>query len=903
MGIYNLDKIFKCESVAVIGADEENGSIGSTHLVNLMNGGYQGKIFPVNPDYSVIHGIKAFPSLADIANTVDLAIIAVSVDHMLFTVEECARAGVGGAIITSAEGKEDFSPSQEIEEQIRKVAKREGLRIIGPKCLGFLCPGRRLNGSLVAQMPPVGKLAFVSQSGAICTAILDFALKEGFGFSYFVSTGSVLDVDVGDLIDYFGNDPEVKSILLYMESLTNFRKFMSAARSVSRIKPIAVVKAGRSPAGMKAAISHVGRIVGEDAVYDAAFKRAGVVRVNSIRELFDCAELLSKKPLRCGPRLAIVSNSGGAGVMAADALAGYGLEPAPLKPECLQRLDELLPPSWSHGNPIDILGDASPERYARVTEVCLQEREVDGMLVILTPQMTTDSSGVAQQISQIFKRKSYPVFATWMGGSGVDQGRNILKQTGIPTYDTPEQAIRAFFYLHQYSRNLEELQEIPPKLSSDLWFYRDHAQRLINVGLKRVNGCLTEIESKELFAAYGIPVMQATPATTVEEAVKRAQQVGYPLVMKIHSPDIMHKTEAGGVKLDIRNESDVRAAYEKITGSARAHQPQAAILGVTLQPMIERGGHEIFLGCKADDNFGPIILFGMGGVLAEIFEDRAIGLLPINRTLARRLMERTRVYSLLQGYGNRPAANLELLEEMILRISQLVMDFPEIVELDINPVIINGGKPCAVDGLVRVKPAVVSSPLHLVISPYPSQYEYRVAVKGGLHLLIRPIKPEDAPLFVELFNLLSPTSIFYRFFSPLKSLSPDMLVRFTQIDYDREIALVALDKGLAGERMLGVVRVISDPDGRRAEFAVLVGDPWQGRGVGAALLERVLQISKERGIETVWGTVLRENTQALALGRKLGFKISRGADFSEMELSIDLRSLHLNDDEHLSQTP
>ncbi|MCG6945070.1 MAG: bifunctional acetate--CoA ligase family protein/GNAT family N-acetyltransferase [Deltaproteobacteria bacterium] len=893
MGLHNFDKIFKAESIAVVGASEKEGRIGYVHVQNLIQGGYQGKIFPVNPHYSKIHGLKAYTSISRIDHAVDLAIIAIPISSVPSVIRECAHLGVGGAIVVSAGGKETGPQGREIEDRIKREAEAGGLRIIGPNCLGVICPGRKLNASFAAHMPHPGKVAFISQSGAICTAILDLSLKEEIGFSYFVSVGSMLDVDFGDLVDYLGNDPEVKSILLYIESLTNFRKFMSAARAVSRVKPIVVLKAGRSPAGARAAASHTGAMVGEDAVYDAAFKRAGIVRVNTIGELFDCAELMAKQPRPKGSRLGIITNAGGPGVMAADALAEYGAEPAALEAGTIEKLDNLLPAFWSHSNPIDVLGDASPERYARAVEICLSAKELDGVLLILTAQGFTDPTGVAEKLAQTLRGEPYPVFTSWMGGMDVEKGRDILNHAGIPTYDTPEQAVRAFMYMYEYSRNLKMLQEIPPKLSRELSFDRDRAQAVVEQGLKMENGLLTELESKKLLAAYGISVTRTEVAISVEEAVQLAQQIGYPLVMKIHSAEITHKTEANGVQLDIRDEDKVREAYRNIMEGARAYDAQAKILGVTVQPMIQRPDYELLLGAKRDENFGPAILFGMGGILTEILKDQAIGLPPLNRSLARRLMESTQVYSLLQGYRNKPGVNLELLDEMVIRLSQLLTDFPEIVELDMNPVIVSEGNPLAVDARVIIKPSRVSAPLHLVISPYPAGYESRDITKSGIQVFIRPIKPEDAQAFLDLFSTLSPTSVYYRFFSRIKTLSPNLLARFTQIDYDREIALVALEEKASVEKILGAARVIADPDGKKAEFAVMVGDPWQGKGVGAKLLETCLQIAQERGIETVWGIVLRENTQMLALGRKLGFGLSKTDEPGELELTIDLRSLAL----------
>jgi len=892
MGIYNLDRIFNPGAIAVIGASEKAGSVGSTLMLNLVQSGFKGDLFPVNPRHGTIHGLKTLSSILKAEHSIDLVIIATPIATVPSIVKECVQKGVKGAIILSAGGKEAGTKGQEIEAQIAKYAREGGLRIVGPNCLGIICPQQNLNASFASHMPYKGNLAFISQSGAICSAILDLSMQEGFGFSHFVSIGSMLDVDFGDLIDFLGADPQVRSILLYIESLTHVRKFMSAARAVSRSKPIIVLKSGRSPAGTKAAASHTGAMAGEDNVYDAAFRRAGIVRVDTIGELFDCAELMARQPRPTGARLAVITNAGGPGVMAADVLSRYGSEPAAPKPETLAKLDGVLPPLWSRSNPIDILGDASPRRFATAVEICVGAKEFNGVLVILSPQAMTDPTAVAQMLASSFQKKQYPLFTAWMGGVDVAKGKEILNQAGIPTYDTPEQAIRAFFYMVDYSRNLKILQEIPPKLPRSIDFDRRQARKLIDTALSKIKPVMTELESKALLAAYGLPVIPTQVAASAQEAVQLARQIGYPLVMKILSPDILHKTDAHGIRLDLRTEEDVRKAYHEIIANAKAYDAQADIRGVSLQSMIGQPDYEILMGSKQDENFGPVILFGMGGIFTEALQDRAIGLPPLNVLLARRLMENTKIYTLLKGYRNRPPADMELIEEMILRLSQLVVDFPEIVELDMNPVMVRAGKPCVVDARVILAFPKRPSPLHLVISPYPAELESREVTSGGLWIFVRPIRPEDAPILVNLFDTLSPTSIYYRFFGHLKSLPHSMLVRFTQVDYDREIDLVAVDEKDKGEeRILGVARIITDPDGKRAEFAILTGDPWQGKGVGARLLEISLKIAKNRGIETVWGTVLKENLGMLALGRKLGFKISKSEEPGEMELTIDLRSI------------
>jgi acetyltransferase len=893
MGQYNLDRIFKPRHVAVVGASEETGTIGNALMTNLIEGGFSGTLLPVNPKYKTVHGHSSFGSVSDLEMGVDLAVIATPIHTVPDIVRECVENKVGGAIVISAGGKEVGEKGREIEEKIRDTAYAGGLRVIGPNCLGVIRPGVNLNASFASEMPGVGNLAFVSQSGAICTAILDLAFKEHIGFSHFVSTGSMVDVDFGDIIDYLGNDSSAKSILLYIENLTHFRKFMSAARSVSRVKPIIVLKSGRSPAGAKAAASHTGAMAGEDAVYDAAFKRAGIVRVDTIQELFDCAELMAKQPRPRGPRLAIVTNGGGPGVMATDTLARYGQEPALLDAETVRKLDAFLPSFWSRSNPIDILGDASAERFRRVLEVCFDSKDMDGVLVILAPQALTNPISVAEALASAMKNRQYPVFTCWMGGKSIGRAVEILNETGIPTYATPERAVRAFLYMVEYARTLETLLEVPPKLTRDMAFDQKKAGELLSRAPER--GFMLESDSKEILEAYGLPVIRTETAKTEEQASRLGQDMGYPLVMKLHSPDITHKTDAGGVRLDLRSDADVRAAYRQIMESARRYKPDARIEGVTIQPFFSNPDYEILLGAKRDPNFGPVILFGMGGIFTEILKDRSLGLPPMNRLLAQRLMQETKAYSLLRGYRNRPPADMERLEEMIIRLSQLLIDFPEIAELDMNPVLIKDGSPVAVDARILVSPVDVPSSLHLVIGPYPEEYESHMVTDDGSRIFIRPVKPEDAPLFTALFKVLSPTTIYYRFFGPLQELKPEMLARFTQIDYDREIALVALDEDSETDRMLGVARIIGDPDGKKGEFAVLVGDPWQEKGIGSNLLKKCLLIAEKRGFQTVLGVVLKENRDMLALGEKLGFKMKKDPDLGECELVIHFGSAELTE--------
>ena len=889
MGIENLDKIFRPKSIAIVGASEKKGSIGSTLMRNLIEGGFSGEIHPINPKHKILWQRPACPSIKDLQTPVDLAVISVPITAAVQVVKDCAMTGVSAVVIISAGGKEAGQKGRRLEAAIRQEAIRAGLRIIGPNCAGIMSSRSKLNASFTNQMPLPGKMAFISQSGALCTAILDLSVTENIGFSHFVSLGDMLDVDFGDMIDYLASEPEVASIVMYVEGLTRFRKFMSAARAVSRVKPIIALKAGRSQAGALAAVSHTGALAGEDAVYDSALQRAGILRVKTFEELFDCAELLAKQPQPAGSGLVIITNAGGPAVMAADALSDYGCEPVTLNADTVKKLDEIMPPFWSRRNPIDMLGEATPELYRRVCEICLHTEEANGILIMSAPQAVIDPTEVAASLVDTIRGRAIPIITSWVGGTTMQKGRDIFNRAGIPTFDTPERAVRAFMDIYRYSKNIEILQQIPSRLPGRLNFDRQKAKTLIQAGLEAGNYLLTELESKALLSAYGIPVSRASTASTGAEAVKAAVEMGYPVVLKISSRDITHKSEAGGVILNLQNERAVIDAYDRIMRDARAARSEARIEGVTVQPMHQRPDFELLIGSKMDRDFGPVILFGMGGILTEVIQDRAIGLPPLNRLLARRLMEQTRVYRSLQGYRNIPAADLAMLEEILIRLAQLVTDFAEIEELDINPLFVSGKDACAIDARVLLRPSQTRSPLHLVISPYPDQYEQHVRTSANIDIFIRPIRPEDALLLIELFESLSPRSVYMRFFTPLKRLSHSMLARFTQIDYDREIALVALTEGSVVEKMLGVARVISESNQKRAEFSVAVGDAWQGKGIGAALLKRCLTIAEKRGIEDVWGAILAENIQMLSLAKKLGFKFKNAPGSGEYELSIDLR--------------
>ena len=872
MSTYNLDRVLEPHSVAVVGASNRIGSVGYTVLANIKKAGYQGRLFPVNPGQTEILGLPCYPSLKEIGHLLDIVVITTPIAKTPDIIADCAQLDVGGAVIISAGGKESGQGGRDTEQAILQAAANSGLRIIGPNCVGIVNTRRFLNASFSSRLPKAGSLALVSQSGAMCAAIVDWALAENIGFSHFVSIGSMIDVDFGDLIDYLGNDPTVGCILLYVEDIVDTRKFMSAARAVSRIKPILVLKAGRSPAGAKAAASHTGALTGEDSVYDAAFKRAGIVRVYSIEELFDCAGLLARQPRPRGPKIAIVTNAGGPGVMAADEVAVSGLELTKLAPETMEKIEQALPDHWSRNNPIDMLGDAAGEKYLEVIDICSQDPEINGLIIINCPQAMTNSTELAALLSDRLHGLPFPVFTVWLGGQDMLAGRLILNEAEIPVYTSPERAVRAFRYLYLYDRYQTMLREIPRKFPRALQYNTAGAAEILKAADQKGQRILTEIESKELLEQYGIPVSRPRPASTAVEAVKKAREIGFPVVLKLLSPDITHKSDAGGVRLGLRDEKEVREAFHEIITSAQNYNPQAEITGVTVQPMIAHDGYELIIGSKRDSQCGPVILFGMGGILAEILQDRSLGLPPINRPLARRMMEETKVYRLLEGYRGRAGVDPGLLEEVLVRISQLVMDFPQIAELDLNPIVVHNRNIFCLDArLVIEKVAGNNGHSHLIISPYPEQYEMTATTSGGVKIRTRPIRPEDASLLKDLYETLSQKSIYYRFCHTMRELPPEMLARFTQIDYDREMALVALEDNSDQETILGVARAINMRDERSAEIAVVVSDAWHGKGIGAFLLERCMEITIERGIKRLCAYILPENKVMRSLVTKLGW--------------------------------
>ncbi len=875
----NLDKIFDSKSIAVVGASDKEGSVGYTLIKNLTELGYKGKVYPVNIRKKEILGFKAYQTVDQLPETVDLAIIATPAKTVPDVVEQCGKAGIIGIIIISAGFKEVGPEGKALEERILEIKKKYNLRIIGPNCLGIIRPSIHLNATFGTKMPKPGNIAFISQSGALCTAILDWAIHESIGFSNFVSVGSMIDVDFGDLIDYFGTDPKTRSILMYIEGITDARKFMSAAKHFARTKPVIVVKAGKFGESAKAASSHTGSLTGEDMTYDAAFKRAGIVRVEEIADLFNSAEVLGTQPLPRGPNLAIITNAGGPGVMATDALIARGGKLAKLNQKTMDALNKILPPYWSKGNPVDILGDAKADRYKAVVKACLDDKNVDGLLIIYTPQGVANPAEIAKTTAKLRKSRGShkTILTSFMGHEEVEEANRILNENDIPTYSTPEQAVKTYMYMYQYKRNLELLYETPEELPVNSVPPKRPLMVIMRNAAREKREILTEMEAKQLLECFNIPIVKTLVAKTPDEAAISASQIGYPVVMKILSPQIIHKTDAGGVVLDINSQTELREAYDNIIQRAKEYNPKAEIHGVTVQPMIKKHGYEIILGAKTDSLFGPTILFGMGGVGVELFKDVATGLPPLNQTLARRIMEETKVYQLLKGYRNAPPANLKLLEETMVRFSQMLVDFPQLKEVDINPLFINEKEAFALDARVVIDKEQVFAKLgpheHLVISPYPKKYETLWKLRDGRTVLLRPIKPEDEPLWLEMFQNFSEQSIRYRFFSIIKDTPHEVRVRYCNIDYDREIAIVAELTEDGRRKILGVVRVPIEPDKKTGEIAVIVADPWQGLGLGSKMMDYMIEICKDKKLETIYGVMLSDNYQAINLMKKMGFTI------------------------------
>ncbi len=897
MNIHNLDRLFKPRRIALIGVTPNPKSVGGKILSNLVLGGFRGVVHPVNPAHEAVLGIHCLPRLADLPAAADLGIVCAPAAEVPAIVREGGRAGLGGLIIVSAGFRETGPEGAALEEAVRREAAAfPGLRILGPNCLGFISPGSQINASFAAAMPKAGDVAFISQSGALCTAVLDWALQEKVGFSHFVSVGNALDVGFAELIDYFGEDEATRAILLYVESIRDARRFMTAARAFARSKPIIVYKAGRFPESAEAAASHTGALASEDAVYDEAFRRAGLVRVFDIGEIFDAAELLGRRRIPRGDRLAIITNAGGPGVMATDALVAARGRLAGLSEATKAGLDEALPPAWSHRNPVDVLGDANSKRLAKASRIVLQDPQVDALLLIVTPQAMTNPTAMARETAAAAAESSKPVLAAWMGGTAMAEGVAILNEAGIPTFPTPEQAVRAFMSLVGYARHLDSLYETPKEVPVEVPLDRRAVRARFEPIFKASEGILSEADSKALLRACGITVALPVRAATAEEAVRAAGETGYPVVLKIESPDISHKTDVGGVALGLADAGAVRDAFGRLMAAAAAARPEARLLGVTVQPMIRYAdGLELILGAKKDPVFGTVLMAGLGGTAAELLADRALGFPPLNERLARRMLESLKVWPLLNGYRGRPALAVDRLIETMIRLSYLIAEGPEIAELDINPLLATPEGVTALDARIVVDRKALglgrserASYTHLALRPYPQDAVRTAALPDGSECLLRPIKPEDEPLWLELLGLCSRESIYMRFRGFPAWSSHETAVRYCYIDYDREMAIVAEVEEAGRRRLLGVGRLIADPMRESAEYAVLVGDPWQERGLGGVLTDHCLAIARDWGVRRITAITTSDNPRMVAVFEKRGFRLAADPDGSLIEAEKDL---------------
>jgi acetyltransferase len=885
-----IESMLNPKSVALIGATEREGSVGQALMSNLLLGKDKRAIYPVNPGRNTVMGLKCYPGISAVPNHVDLAVVATPSKTVPPLVEDCGRAGVDGIVIVSAGFRETGGEGMKLEEELSSIQAKYGMRILGPNCLGFIKPYAELNASFLRKNPEFGEIGFVSQSGAIGTAILDWAVSTHVGFSFFVSLGSMLDIGFGDMIDYLGNDPKTRSILIYMESVHDARKFMSAARGFARTKPIIIIKAGRHLAGAKAAHSHTGALAGDYEVYDAALKRVGIVRVDEIDDLFNCASVLESKHLPEGPALGIVTNAGGPAVLAADSIADRGLELAKLSDESVSALNKCLPPYWSMGNPVDILGDADIGRYEAAMKICMADSGVDGLLVIFTPQGAAPSTELAETVAKMTADRRKPVLTTWMGMDSIREAREVFYRNDIPTYPTPEQAIKTYMYMYRYRRNLELLYQTPEELTVDLSPPKSHLELLVRRSAREGRAVLSQADVDKFLDAYDIPRPNGALATNVEEASVVASRIGYPVVLKIASQDVVHKTDVGGVVVGVESEQRLREEFVKLVDRVRKTKPDARIDGMYVQEMIRNIEYELILGSKKDVDFGAVILFGQGGIGVELFKDFSIGLPPLNQVLARRVIEETRIYEALsKGLRNRPPADLKSLEEVMVRFSNMIVDFPEIAEMDINPLAVSGSKLCAMDSRIVIEQEVskYTEPYqHLVVIPYPTKYVTPWKLKDGTEVILRPIRPEDEPMELEFIKGLPEETSRFRFFKVIRDLPHEALVRFCNIDYDREMAFIAETR--EGDRRveIGVGRLIMDPNKKRGEFAVVVTDKYQGKGLGTKLIDMLISVAEEKGLESMYGIILPENVNMIRLCEKLGFTVKRSHEEVTVELKL-----------------
>ncbi len=881
MDQHYLKTLFEPGSIAVFGASERENSVGTVVFRNLLDGGFQGRIFPINPKHEKVQGQRCYRDLDDIGRPVDLAVVAAPAVAVPSIIEKCGQRGIRNAVILSAGFREIGREGRELEARVLSSARHYGLRFVGPNCLGVMRPAIGFNATFNKGGAHPGKLALVSQSGALCTAILDWAYGQDIGFSSVISMGISADIGFGEVLDYLLYDGQTESILLYIEGIQNARTFMSGLRAAARVKPVMVVKVGRHESAARAVLSHTGAMAGADDVFDAALRRAGVVRGIRINDLFNVATVLESGQRASGERLAIVTNGGGPAAIASDHASDLGIPLAQLAPETISQLDAVLPATWSRANPVDIIGDAGADRYESAIRICQKDPNTDGILVILAPQAMTDPLTVAKTVVTLAKESRKPLLTCWMGGEQVQAGRDLLARADIPGFRTPESAVDGFSYLTNFYRNQQLLLQTPGPMRRDHQPDVEGARLIIDSVLAEQRTVLTELESMGLLAAFRIPTVHAGLARSATEALLLAQSLGFPVVMKVYAPDISHKSDVGGVRLGITNAAAVQSAYREIVESVKEQKPDTNIVGVVVEAMYnDSNGRELLVGLNRDPVFGPAVLFGAGGTATEVLRDRAVALPPLNRLLAEDMISRTRVAKMLGPFRHMPAAAVEDVVQVLLRISEMACELPQIKELDINPLMVNEAGAVAVDAriVVEYQPAGRSPYQHMAIHPYPTHLYSRQQLPEGINLVIRPIRPEDAEIERDFVRQLSPQSKYLRFMYNFTELPPHMLARFTQIDYDREMALIAVVEQRQTETEIGVARYIINADRVSCEFAVVVADEWRRRGIAGRLMDKLIECARGRGLEVMEGFVLRDNKEMISFCKSMDFSIEPDPD-------------------------
>lgn len=883
MGAHFLDRLFTPTSIAVYGASECQDAVGGRVFDNLREGGFSGPIYAINLKYKELYQQPCYSSITEIKQPVDLVVIATPAKTIPEVIRACGEHGVRAVIIISAGFNGSNRDAAELKKSMLTIAHQYQIRILGPNCLGLIRPDSGLNATFSKNTAKAGQLALISQSGALCTSILDWAMTHDIGFSAIVSLGDAADIDFGDLLDYLAQDPHTSSILLYVEGVRDARRFMSGLRIAARMKPVVVIKSGRHIEGSRAALTHTGAMVGADDVFDAALQRAGVVRAMSIEQLFSASELLATTHRVKGNRLAIVTNGGGLGVMAIDRAIDLGVAIADLSDDTIKQLNENLPAQWSHSNPVDLMGDANAERYKSAVTSCLLDPAVDGVLVMLSPQAMTDTVACALAVIEAQKINEKPILACWMGEQQVAEANRLFSQHHVPSFPNPESSVEAFSYLASFHHNQQLLMQVPSPLISQREPDIESARLIIDSVLSQKRGVLTIRESKALLHAFHIPVTQTIVCDSASDALISAELLGFPVAMKIHSLDITHKSDVGGIRLNINNAHAVRSTFHELMEEVHEKDPDARIDGVTIEPMYSPPhGRELMIGVISDPIFGPTITFGAGGVQVEVLRDRAVALPPLNKLLAEKMISQTRIAKLLSNFRNLPAVNMPALVQVLCRVSEMVCELPQIKELDINPLIADENGVMALDARIvieRVSPSR-NRYSHMAVHPYPSHLVSQLQLADGQDITIRPIRPEDASLEQSFVRELSPQSKYFRFMQGLNELTQQMLVRFTQLDYNRELALIAVLNEHHKEVELGVVRYIINPDGESCEFALVVADKWQHKGIGSHLMNALINAAHQRGIKLMEGEILANNKNMLKLMTSLGFSLETCADDS-----------------------